>query len=75
MKCDLCQGEYREKLISRSYRHRSKTVLVEDVPALVCDRCGDILLTEETASRIHLLLEGDPDGAAPLYRFPQRSPR
>ena len=72
MKCDLCQGEYREKLLTRSYVHRGRTVVVEGVPALVCDQCGDILIREETAAAIDGLLEREPEPRdyAPVYRFP-----
>jgi YgiT-type zinc finger domain-containing protein len=74
MKCDLCRGEYREKLVTRSYTFKGRTVVVEGVPALVCDQCGDILIREETVAAIDDLLERGqgPQGYAPVYRFPAR---
>ena len=74
MKCDLCSGEYREKRVVRNYKWRGKTVVVADVPALVCDRCGDTLLTEDTVGAIDELLkrEAKPQEYAPVYRFPSK---
>ena len=74
MKCDLCNGEYREKVVVRNYRRRGKTIVVEDVPALVCDRCGDTLIREETVAAIDELLdkEAEPREYAPVYRFPAK---
>ncbi len=48
MKCDLCEGEYREKTVTRNYKWHGKITVIEDVPALVCDHCGDVLIREET---------------------------
>lgn len=74
MKCDLCEGEYREKTVTRNYKWHSKTIVIEDVPALVCDRCGDILIREETVKAIDELLKKDtqPREYAPIYRFPAK---
>jgi YgiT-type zinc finger domain-containing protein len=71
--CTLCHaGTYREKLIVFSSRRGDRLVVVEDVPALVCDVCGDQIITEETAREIERVTSGEPAGTAPLYRFPQR---
>jgi HTH-type transcriptional regulator/antitoxin MqsA len=74
LKCDLCEGEYEEKVVVRSYRWHGKTIVVEDVPALVCDRCGDTLIKEETVATIDELLrrEVEPLQYAPVYRFPTK---
>ncbi len=70
MKCDLCSGQYVEKKTVLSLQKSGQTVVVEDVPALVCDLCGDRLYSESTFRRVHELLEEEPGDAAPLYRFP-----
>ena len=74
MKCDLCEGEYYEKAGVRNYKRRGKTVVIEDVPALVCNRCGDTLIPEESISAIDDLLnkEVEPEEYAPVYRFPTK---
>ncbi|MDO8531039.1 MAG: YgiT-type zinc finger protein [Dehalococcoidia bacterium] len=71
MKCDLCEGQYLDKAVVRSYKRRGKTIIVEAVPALVCDRCGDTLIREETVAALDALLSKDakPRKYAPVYRF------
>jgi len=74
MKCDLCDGEYQEKAVVRNYKWCGKTVVIEDVPALVCNRCGDTLIREESIAAIDDLLkkEVEPQEYAPVYRFPTK---
>jgi len=52
MKCQVCEGQYEEKLIARAYRRDGKVIVVDDVPAEVCNVCGDTLLRPETVERI-----------------------
>ena len=73
MKCDLCQGQYREKTSVLSLQRQGDSVVVEDVPAVVCDLCGDTLLSEATVRKVQELLDQQPQGTAPLYRFPERT--
>jgi hypothetical protein len=47
-------------------------VVVENVPALVCERCGDELVEESTAHAVERLLAAKPYATAPLYRFPEK---
>jgi len=72
MRCDLCKGNYRAKTISLNRRRGDQRVMIDDVPALVCDRCGDTLLSAKTVKRIEELLEGDAKQVAPLYKFSER---
>ena len=72
VKCDLCGGHYRERPIVLSFQRQGRTVAVENVPARVCDRCGDEVLSEATAREIEKLLEQEPQSTAPLYRFPEK---
>ena len=73
MKCKLCHGDYREKAVVLSFQRAGRTVVVEDVPAPVCDRCGDELIEESTARAVEKLLAAKPDATAPLYRFPKKA--
>ena len=57
MKCDICQGEYKERLVPRVYKLHKKTVVVEDVPAYICTKCGDILLKAEVVEAIQEALK------------------
>jgi YgiT-type zinc finger domain-containing protein len=74
MKCNLCHGQYSDNTTVLSFQRGARTVVVEDVPALVCDVCGDELVTEAVAREVEELLRKEPQGTAPLYRFPERVP-
>ena len=72
MKCKLCRGDYRESPVVLSFQRAGQTVVVENVPALVCERCGDELVEESTAHAVERLLAAKPYATAPLYRFPEK---
>ncbi|MCH7744475.1 MAG: type II toxin-antitoxin system MqsA family antitoxin [Chloroflexi bacterium] len=74
MKCDQCQGQYREKTIVLSFQRQGKSIVIEGVPATVCDLCGDTLLSESTVREVEELLEQQPQATAPLYRFREKTP-
>ena len=63
--------------MARNYRLRGKTIVIEGVPVLVCDRCGDTLVREETVAVIDELLnkKAEPKEYAPIYYFPSKSAR
>ena len=41
MKCVFCGGETKRMLVTFSYEEENRYFLVENVPAEVCDRCGE----------------------------------
>ena len=74
MKCDVCVvGERREELIRYHVELDGKLVVVENVPALVCDRCGDISIAPQVASAVQRTVWGaKPPVRAieiPVYEF------
>ena len=73
MKCSVqgCPGTYEPRQILHTVRHRGQVVVIDHVPAEVCDICGDVLLSPETVTRIECLLEGvgAPDRTAPVYEY------
>jgi YgiT-type zinc finger domain-containing protein len=46
--CSLCGGEVVAKLIQYEYRWKGKLFVFEDVPAGVCQQCGEVYFTAET---------------------------
>ena len=74
MICDLCKGHYQTKTTVLSFQRAGKSVVVEDVPAKICDLCGDTLLSESTVREIERLLDDEPQDTAPLYRFQEKVP-
>ncbi len=73
MKCTIrdCTGEYQEKRISQVFTRDGKSVVVEDIPAKVCDVCGDTILGWETVERLLKALEvkQEPHKFLPVYSF------
>ncbi len=73
MKCSIndCKGEYEERKIVHTVRYQGKVVVIDHVPAEVCDVCGDVLLKPETVRKIEKLLDMPPKPAnqVPLYEF------
>ena len=53
MKCEVCGiGERREKLIRHSLLLEDRLIVVEHVPASVCDHCGETTLTPDVVERL-----------------------
>lgn len=73
MRCSIqgCPGQYEERSIIHTVRHRGEIVVIDGVPAEVCSLCGDVLLRPETIRRIESLLENrtTPTATAPLYQY------
>ncbi len=73
MKCTLvdCPGGYDRRLVAHTARHRGQLVVLDHVPAEVCDVCGDVLFTPDTVRHIEELLATRPRPAAivPLYEY------
>lgn len=73
MSCSIagCPGEYEERQILHTVRHRRQVVVIDHVPAEVCSVCGDVLLRPETVRWIEALLQTQtqPAGMVPLYEY------
>lgn len=73
MKCSIqgCPGHYEPATITRTVRHHGRLVLIDHVPAEVCDVCGDVLLTPQAAERMESILASQPVPAAsvPVYEY------
>ncbi len=67
-----CPGSYEERRIDHTIRYQGRLMVIEGVPAEVCDFCGDTLVTPETSRALdHLLRQPPaPAGTIPLYRYP-----
>ncbi len=73
MKCTIqgCPGEYEDRRILHTVRHRNQVVVIDQVPAEVCDTCGDVVLKPETVVHLEQLLEAvrQPSRTAPVYEY------
>ena len=73
MRCTIqgCPGRYEKKTVVHTVKLRRNVVVIDHVPAEVCDVCGDVLFAPETVRRIEKLLRRPPQAAKeiPLYEF------
>lgn len=75
MKCgvDECSGEYEERDVVHTVRQGNRIIVIDHVPAEVCNVCGDVLFTPETVRKIEFLRHTalPPVRTVPLYDFTQ----
>jgi YgiT-type zinc finger domain-containing protein len=66
-----CPGHYRETSVIHAVRHQGSIVVIDHVPAEVCEVCGDVLFTPETVRHIeHLLVKRTASvKTVPLYEY------
>lgn len=66
-----CSGHYINNSITKTVRHAGRLVVLENVPAEVCDICGDTLIAPLTMRRIEEILSrsATPGDTAPVYKY------
>ena len=58
-KCHVCGStEARMELVSEVFRIDEKPILVENIPAQVCARCGEEIFSRETTENVRLIVHG-----------------
>lgn len=58
MKCPSCRGRMEKGTTSLPYElGREKLIVVRDVPALVCDQCGEVFIESPILKKVEALLE------------------
>jgi YgiT-type zinc finger domain-containing protein len=67
-----CPGEYIPWRITHLVKHDGNAVVFENVPAEVCDVCGDTLLALNAVEAIEAMLRnpGPPVRTVPVYHVP-----
>ena len=73
MNCTIegCPGHYERKSVTHTVRHKGEVVVIDHVPAEVCDVCGDVLFSPDTIRHIESILARmpEPDTTVPLYEY------
>ena len=73
MKCTVegCPGGYEERRIVHTVRRNGRIIVIDHVPAEVCDVCGDVLLAPDTIRHIEGMLASmqEPDRMAPVFEY------
>ena len=59
-KCDVCGGSvFHRQSVQQVFDVAGQMALVEDIPASVCDRCGDATLDLQTAEHVRRMVHGE----------------
>jgi HTH-type transcriptional regulator/antitoxin MqsA len=59
-RCHVCGSQSaHEALVSEVFRIEGRPVLVENIPAQVCDRCGETIFKKETTEKIRRMVHGE----------------
>jgi len=73
MECTLqgCTGGYEDRRILHTVRHQGEVVVIDHVPAEVCDVCGDVLLCPETGANFERMLKvvREPQRTVPIHEY------
>ena len=70
--CPVCHAhESREELTEEIFQIDGKYVLVDQIPATVCARCGEETFSRATTEKVRLLVHGraKPTKSIPLEVF------
>jgi len=68
--CPLCKGPLERKVISYTQPFEHRLCVVENVPAMVCQQCGEIVIDPSTAKKIQKLVwSSEPQGTLQLPVF------
>mgnify|MGYP005863101515 CR=1 FL=1 len=75
MKCNIkgCPGEYEARLLAQAFTKEGTVIVLRDIPAEVCDVCGDTLLDASVSQVMDEVLNspGEPEEFVPAYSFPR----
>jgi YgiT-type zinc finger domain-containing protein len=58
MECLFCKGKLVRQRVSHAATRRGYHLIIDDVPAWVCEQCGESLFDEETVDVIQDVLRG-----------------
>ena len=58
VECLYCRGTLIRKSVSYTATRKGYHLIIDDVPAWVCEQCGEPLYEEETVEAIQQILQG-----------------
>ncbi|MBI5216540.1 MAG: YgiT-type zinc finger protein [Ignavibacteriae bacterium] len=58
--CHVCgSAELSHSVRSEVFENEGKHVLVENIPAEICSRCGERIFSRETTEKVRLMVHGN----------------
>ncbi len=58
-KCPLCGGELEAKTVTHPQEYGGRIIILENVPAEVCQQCGEVLIRPDVLERMQALVWSD----------------
>lgn len=59
MICDVCGcNRFRAESVSDTFRVEDRVFVVENIPAQVCERCGEAVFAADVAEHVRRLIHG-----------------
>jgi len=60
--CNVCHGRLEHKLVNYTQWYEGRLIVIENVPAWVCEQCGETYYDPDVVERIQNLIwsGGDP---------------
>ena len=69
-RCHACGShEAHEEQVSEVFQIEGRTILVENIPALVCNRCEDAIFSKETTEKIRRMVHMEKINRSELCRW------
>jgi YgiT-type zinc finger domain-containing protein len=71
-RCDVCGGSnFHTESVSEIFEIDGRHILVEDIPAQVCSKCGEMTFDRTTTERVRRMVHGEaqPVGTIELEVF------
>ncbi|MGA2618119.1 MAG: type II toxin-antitoxin system MqsA family antitoxin [Thermoguttaceae bacterium] len=65
--CTYCGSDTRADMVRAAFWGRQGLLAIEDIPARVCQRCGEQFYDDQTAQRIENIVDGS--GEAPTRQI------
>lgn len=56
-KCAICGGEVKEGIISLVFDKNNQIIVIREIPALLCQKCGEEYFDNETTKEVEILKE------------------
>jgi YgiT-type zinc finger domain-containing protein len=67
--CEFCEGTLRESVVQARFSYMGRTLYIDNVPARVCDRCGEQYYDGKVYERM-VEIAKDPGRAKRTIVFP-----
>lgn len=75
--CTACPGELKQETVKYTQWYQGRLIVIENVPAWVCDNCGETYYDPEIVERIQTLIWSDAEPTrvieAPVYDLAEAS--